>query len=381
MSLVRVRESPLLPKDCYDLDILIYIVASITIHAKGDPQLSPTEPCLLEDVLITPQHALSKQVHDHYLPKLFSHVPGELTTKQEITLRNRLQNVDGFGMVWYTPARSGFVTGIEGTRPVMYKNAQPPNNDAYFHSICAGTATKAAFAHIRAATGTSVTAINNHPFTFGRHTIMHNGLISHFADVRRPMLNVMEKSAYENIHGTTDSEHLAALYITNLTKDIGGGPQSWERQYTAQEMFEALKNTFRQIVPLQQEVLGAKNVQACSFNVCCTDGEQLVAVRIRNHAIENPPSLYYSTTAGVTLNSKFPDHPDEGKDNPNPSKKAEEHGKHVIVASEPTTYKIEEWQVIEKNHGLLVDKDGNVTALKVDIPQEFLAQAETGKHF
>ncbi|KAJ9606402.1 hypothetical protein H2200_009363 [Cladophialophora chaetospira] len=343
--------------------------------------LSPTEPCLLEDVLITPQHSLSKQVHDHYLPKLFSHVPGEQTSKLEITLRNRLQNVDGFGMVWYSPTRSSFVTAIEGTRPVVYKNASPPNNDAYFHSICGGTATKALFAHIRAATGTSVAAINNHPFTFGRHTIMHNGLISHFADIRRPMLTLVEKSAYENIHGTTDSEHLAALYITNLTRNAGGGPQSWEKQYTPQEMLDALISTFHQIVQLQQQTLGAQNVQACSLNVCCTDGEQLVAMRLRNHAIENPPSLYYSTKAGMTLNSKYPDHPDDGKGNPNPTKKNEEHGEHVIVASEPSTYKVEDWKVIEKNHAVLVDKAGKPTEVKVDVPQQYLAQAETGKHF
>src|ERR1700744_4670919 len=140
--------------------------------------LSPTEPCLLEDALITPEHALSKQVHDHYLPKLFSHLPGEQTSKLEITLENRLNNLDAFGMVWYTATRASFVPEkLEGIRPVVYKNAQPPNNDANFHSICAGTSTKALFAHIRAATGTSVAAINNRPFTFGRHTIMHNGLV------------------------------------------------------------------------------------------------------------------------------------------------------------------------------------------------------------
>jgi glutamine amidotransferase len=202
--------------------------------------------------------------------------------------------------------------------------------------------------------------------------------------VRRPMLELIEKSAYENIHGTTDSEHLAALYMTNLTRSQGGGTPSWERQYTTQEMLEALVAAFHQVVRIQQSVLGAQNVQACSLNVCCTDGEQLIAVRLRNHAIENPPSLYYSTTAGVTLNRKFPDHPDAGKDNPeHPSrlKKEEEHGKHVIVASEPTTYKIEDWNVIEKNHALLVDREGNCKEIKVDMPSEFLAQAETGQHF
>jgi glutamine amidotransferase len=32
--------------------------------------ISPTEPCLLEDVLVTPKHSLAKQVHEHYLPRV-----------------------------------------------------------------------------------------------------------------------------------------------------------------------------------------------------------------------------------------------------------------------------------------------------------------------
>jgi glutamine amidotransferase len=356
--------------------------------------ISPTEPCLLEDVLITPVHAISKQVHDHYLPHLFSHLPGEHTTKTEISLRNRLFNVDGFGLVWYTSARSEFVVGVDGPRPVSYKCASPPGNDANFHSICAGTSTLAAFSHIRAATGSSVTPINNHPFVFGRHTIMHNGLISHFPQVKRQILDITEVNAYENIHGTTDSEHLAALYITNLTRR-SPGVEAWEKTYPLEAMLSALTDAFHQIIRIQQSVLGASNVQACSLNVCVTDGQQLVSVRLRNHSVENPPSLYFSTTAGVTLNRKFPDHPDANAGHANPNtdptinpnaseaelKKPREHGKHVIIASEPTTYKIEEWNVVEKNHGVMVDRDGNAKVVKIDMPQELMAQALTGKHF
>lgn len=288
--------------------------------------------------------------------------------------------MDGFGLTWYTTARSSFITSTTGPRPAVYKNSQPPNNDANFHSICAGTSTTAVFAHIRAATSTAVASINNHPFIFGRHTIMHNGIISHFADIRRNMLDLMEKSAYENVHGTTDSEHFAAVYMTNLTRSFGGGPRTWEREYTTQEMLSALVAAFKSVVELQQHILGAANVQACSLNVCVTDGRQMVAVRLRNHAVEQPPSLYWSTKAGVTLNRKYPDNP-SGAANPNASKKASEHGKHVIIASEPTTYKAEEWILIEKNHALLVDAQGDCTVEKVEMPDSLLALAATGRHF
>jgi len=228
---------------------------------------------------------------------------------------------------------------------------------------------------------------------------MHNGSISDFADIRRGMLDLLEKAAYENIHGTTDSEHLAALYMSNLTRNAGTaggqsgavddkgeqwpgqGPASWERRYTTTEMLNALVEAFKAVVELQQRILGGpEKVKACSLNVCCTDGTQMVAVRLRNHAVEQPPSLYWSTQAGTTLNRKYPDLPSGGA-NPNASRKASDHGKHVIVASEPTTYKVDEWALIEKNHALVVDADGNHSIIAVDMPESLMALAATGNHF
>ena len=64
--------------------------------------ISNKEPCLLEDVLVSPKHCLAKQVHDHYLPGLMHYEPdGDLeATKKEITLRNSLYNLDGLGVAW-----------------------------------------------------------------------------------------------------------------------------------------------------------------------------------------------------------------------------------------------------------------------------------------
>jgi glutamine amidotransferase len=339
--------------------------------------ISPTEECLLEDVLITPQHSICKQVHSHFLPKLISHVHGEETTQSEISLRNRLQNVDGFGIAWYTPARQSFQVEVTAPHPAIYKHSQPPTNDFIFHSICANTSTTTLFAHIRAATSTAITPINNHPFTFGRHTIMHNGVVTNFNDIRRDLLDTLDKDTYENIKGTTDSEHLAALYITNLTGR--GGKATWEKQYPVEEMKKALAATYLSIMQLQAKILGTSTAPANSLNVCCTDGEQLIAFRFRNHVEEQPPSLYWSTKAGVTLNRKYPD-THEGGHNPNAVKDAEEHGQHVIVASEPTTYKQEEWDVIEKNHALLVGKDGTARVEKIEIDESLFATERSAIH-
>ncbi|KAI9880848.1 MAG: hypothetical protein M1830_010443 [Pleopsidium flavum] len=332
--------------------------------------LSETEECLLEDVLVTPAHSLSKQVHEHYLPKLLSHDPHELTTEHEITTRNRLFNVDGVGLAWYTSARADFNANSQGERPALYKDSQPPLNDTNFRSICANTATKACFAHIRAATATATTAVNNHPFVFGRHVFMHNGVVTDFLSIRRAMCELIDDDAYANISGSTDSEHFAALYMTELTN--GKGKASWDEQYSTAEMKAALHKTMGTVVKLQREKLGGDRAQPNSLNVAATDGSQLVAFRCYNHAVEQPPSLYYSTKAGVTMNRKYPDHPD-GKENPMARKKSDEHGRHVIVASEPSTYRKEDWILIEKNHCVMVEKNGDVVVESVEYPEEWNA--------
>lgn len=59
---------------------------------------------------------------------------------------------------------------------------------------------------------------------------------------------------------------------------------------------------------------------------------------------------YYSTSAGTTLNRKYPDNPDGTHSASRFSGKAvEDHGKHIIIASEPSTYKADDWKLIPRN--------------------------------
>lgn len=133
---------------------------------------------------------------------------------------------------------------------------------------------------------------------------MHNGVISDFVTISRDMVDLIDDDAYANIQGSTDSEHFAALYMTYLT--AGQGKASWENQYPVHQMRDAIRRAVGSIVKLQREKLGEK-AEPNSLNLATTDGNQLVAFRVRNHKVEQPPSLYFSTKAGITLNSKYPD--------------------------------------------------------------------------
>lgn len=73
----------------------------------------------------------------------------------------------------------------------------------------------------------------------------------------------------------------------------------------------------------------------------------MVALRFRNHATQQPPSLYWSEFAGRTLNRKYPGDPDHAVDSDSDAiKPTSEHNKHTIIASEPTTYDEGEWHLI-----------------------------------
>ena len=75
--------------------------------------------------------------------------------------------------------------------------------------------------------------------------------------------------------------------------------------------------------------------------------------------------------AGVTLNRKYPGHPNKGSANSNQSRDSEQHGSHVIIASEPTTFDEDEWSLIDANNIVLVDKDGKVKMEKVQYDTKF----------
>ncbi|RMZ70074.1 Glutamine amidotransferase class-II [Pyrenophora seminiperda CCB06] len=321
--------------------------------------ISPTEPCLLSDVLISPANSISKQCSEHYLPKLLPHNEDKdlNDADQLMKMRNSLLNMDGLGIAWYTKATSSYIKHIDGPRPALYKSQSPPINDFNFKSLCHNTESHCVFAHIRATSGSVVTQVNSHPFVFGRHVFMHNGVISNFSSIRRDMTDLLSFDAYCNVLGSTDSEHAAALYMTNLTN--GGSKETWEESYPIDQMLAAMRKTVIQILTLQNKKLSPTENTPNSLNFCTTDGSKMLAIRFRNHATQQPPSLYWSEFAGRTLNTKYPGDPDSATaENPESIAEADQMGKHTIIASEPTTYDEKEWHLINRNCALMVGEDG-----------------------
>ena len=297
------------------------------------------EPALLEDVLINPSHSIIRQIDSHFLPRLHStyspHRQGWFNQASDDPGNpNLLTNVDGFGVGYYTEAKSDFEVTVTAAHPVTYKSVRPPLNDLNLRVLAANTSTMCVFTHIRAATGlTPVVETNNHPFIFGRYVFMHNGVVASFADFHPQFLQKLSKKAQTNVLGTTDSEHVAALFFTHLCPD-----DDWECDHTIAEFEAAMQQTIADLLAFGKEVGTTK---PHSLNFAVTDGTRLLATRFSSQADHEPPTLYFSTTAGATLNRKYPDHPDGPLAKKVESKlKAEEHAPHVVVASEPNTYKV-----------------------------------------
>ena len=105
-------------------------------------------------------------------------------------------NGDGFGLGWYG----------EYSDPGLYREVRPAWSDENLRYLCRHIRSHLFFAHIRAATGTSITRPNCHPFVCKNWLFMHNGFIGDWSRLRRPIENMIPDEIYPSRLGTTDSE-------------------------------------------------------------------------------------------------------------------------------------------------------------------------------
>jgi glutamine amidotransferase len=199
---------------------------------------------------------------------------------------------------------------------------------------------------------------NCHPFTFGRHVFCHNGVLGSFHLFKAKLLASLPIRYQVAILGTTDSEHMAALYFYHLF----GADGDWHSLRPEADMVDAMRKTLALLAQMKDEAekaLGDGKTEHSALNLLVNSGSSLVALRYASTSTE-APSLYYSTEAGADLNRKFKGHPDEGKPGAVITEGEQdkgEHGKHVIVASEPSTFKAEDWHLIEPGEMVVVHED------------------------
>jgi glutamine amidotransferase len=223
------------------------------------------QPITLDPLLNQPEHSLIVQ----------SYQPREMTSG--------VVNADGFGIGWYHPT-----TNIQ---PFTYKNILPIWGDINLPELSRYIQSNCILANIRSATAGQPTDLSNcQPFKHGQILFTHNGYIENFRHtLYRPIRNQLNDTAYQLIGGSTDSEHIFALFIHHLLSRTPDhqldSPQLPERQPSLELIAIALKDT-----AMSLKNLATAHPIKISANLIVSNGREIIASR---YAINTePPTLY-----------------------------------------------------------------------------------------
>jgi glutamine amidotransferase len=264
------------------------------------------EDILIEDVIVKPVNSIVMQS----LRARESSVP---------------TNGDGFGLGWYAPTISN--------EPALFKSVFPAWNDVNLLSLASKIMSPAFFAHVRAASSGGVAQTNCHPFIYQQWMFMHNGEIHDFMAVKRHIRHLLDDDIYNWIKGETDSEHLFALFL-----QLAKGQDLTQLTVIA----DLLVETFKRVLHLVKKY-GKPGTSI--FNICITDGQQLIASRYCSDKNIQPESMHYAIGSRFMLHDK---HWHMLQDN---KKRA-----CALISSEKLTNFDVEWQEVPANHIVMLDK-------------------------
>ena len=240
-------------------------------------------------------------------------------------------NGDGFGVGWYVPE--------ETDRPVVFKDVTPAWNNQNLANLAAVVRSPCIVAHIRAATpGLPVSHVNCHPFSWGRFTFAHNGVVGGFQAIRRALQASLSEEAFNLLTGSTDSEHLFALFADRYGK------------YAGKSRLEAMAHSLIDAIVTVEAIKTERGIDETSMlNLVLTDGESSVVTRYASPGRQKPHSLYLHTGSAY-----------ECVDGICNLRDASESGKAVLVASEPLSSDAG-WRRVAANYVVLIDKHLSIT--------------------
>jgi len=230
-------------------------------------------PVLLESLLYRPDSSLVRQVYD---PQML-----------------HMLNLAGFGMAAWDP------DSHEGDVPFEYHSPDIPLFDNNLRSLSRKLRPRCVLAHVRGVSyTTSSTAIghhNLHPFRYDgfRLALAHNGDLSGFPVMKHDLLAYMKPAIASQIRGTTDSEWMYALIMSQVSDP------------TADLSADEITGAVRRALEIIREVRERRDIHiSSSVNLFLCDGNDLVATRFTfdfgcypdniNQANLNYLSLWYT---------------------------------------------------------------------------------------
>jgi glutamine amidotransferase len=182
-------------------------------------------------------------------------------------MMNTFLNLAGFGMQAWDP------NSVRPEEPFTYRTTTLPSFDRNLRVLSAKIAPTCLVAHVRGVTYSDEAVVadtNLHPFRFpgARVVLAHNGHLRQFARMRYSLVEHVRPELAQRIEGTTDSEWIYALILSQLD-DPYGTPET-------RELADATARALR----ILRTVRTAHSIDTSSpVNLFLSTGHALVATR------------------------------------------------------------------------------------------------------
>ncbi len=286
------------------------------------------EPILLEDLLYKPDSSFVNQMH-------------------QAALLNRL-NLAGSGLLaWDARSESPEL-------PFIYRSTQLAIYDRNLRALARKVKATSLLAHLRGVaydTRAIIGEQNLHPFLFecSRLALAHNGQLARFNDMKWELVPFMKPEILKQIHGTTDSEWIYALLLSQLEDpcaDLG-----------ALDIGRALRATLR----ILRDVRSKMQIDTFSpVNLFLCDGNDLVAACFtfdQDNFVPNSVTFHapdeQSLRIWYTTGHDYAFHDGEWK-----MREASGPATSCIVASEPLTRDRHTWASVPLGHMVTLRRTG-----------------------
>ena len=284
------------------------------------------QPVLLDNLLFQPDSALVRQ---SFMPKML-----------------HMLNLAGFGMRAWDP---------QSTSPEQaysYYSQSLPVFDRNLQNLAQKVRPTCVLAHVRGvaySTRVEISLQNVHPFHFKDVPVVmaHNGDLANFAAMKSLLAPHIRPEYLRQIHGTTDSEWIYALVMSQLTPPLDN--------LDAERTFNAIQRAFHLI----REVRSTLGIAvSSSVNLFVANGRQLAAVRycfdFGCYRTEGPDKVHEANLAFLslwyTLGRDYNLHEGEWK-----MVGGAENADSIIVSSEPLTSDTSAWVELPEYSALFAE--------------------------
>jgi glutamine amidotransferase len=272
------------------------------------------QPVLLDNLLFQPDSALVRQ---SYMPKMLN-----------------MLNLAGFGL------RAWDASSHAPEKPFFYGSPSLPVFDRNLKNLAEKVRAGCVLSHVRGvaySTAVEISLQNVHPFQFEGlpWALAHNGDLAGIMEMKPLLVPHVKPEFLGHIRGTTDSEWIYALFVSQLREPRGPGGE--------EEVFGALEKTLA-ILRAAREKIGM--TLSSSANLFIANGSQLAAVRycfdFGRYRTDDVTRVHEANLTFLslwyTLGRDYGLHDEEWK-----MTGGAERADSILVASEPLTRDTSSW--------------------------------------